>query len=137
MPITPNQVNPPLGYGHDLSCISDLTSDMAEVDGRINLGQALARRLQTPRGGLIDDPNYGTDITAEIDNDMDTRAIARIASRVDAECVKDERVFSSKTTASFVSGSLTLTIEIVDLAGPFKLIMLATNVTVELLRVAA
>jgi hypothetical protein len=133
----PDQVNPPLGYGHDLSCLSDLTSDMAEVDGRILLGQALARRLQTPRGGLIDDPDYGYDITGEIGDDMDARKIAKIATRIDAECLKDPRVFSSDTVTTFASGFLTIVITITDRDGPFKLVLVANDITLTLMQIAA
>lgn len=136
MSVLPAQVNPPLGYGTDLSCVSDLTAAMTEVTGRTALAEALARRLQTPRGGLIDDPNYGYDVTGEIDDDLTTRDIARIASQVDAECAKDERVISTTTTAVFLSGALTLSIDIRDSAGPFKLVLLATSVSLSVLKVA-
>jgi hypothetical protein len=125
-----------VNYGHDLSCLTDLDPAMLEVDGRMLLGQALARRLQTVRGTLIDDANYGFDLCGEIDDDLITRDIARITSQVDAEFVKDDRVLSSTSVGVFVSGALTLVCTIVDLIGPFKLTLVATSVTVAVLKVS-
>ncbi|GAC1536293.1 MAG: hypothetical protein NVS3B10_00050 [Polyangiales bacterium] len=143
MPIPPFAVNPPLNYGHDLSLLADLDPAMVEVDGRTALAQALARRIQTPRGTLLDDPNYGTDVTGEIDADLTPAQVAAIAGNVDQEFLKDERVLSSATTLTTTSAgggnvaaaSLTLTSNIVDSLGPFKLTLLATAVTVSVLQV--
>lgn len=131
--LLPSQVNPPLGYGIDLSCVSDLTSDMQQVSGRIALAQACARRLQTPRGGLIDDPNYGFDVVGEIDDDMSTADIARLGAQIDAELRKDERVLDSTTTATLVApGLLIINIVLQDQAGPFRLVMSASTAAANL-----
>ena len=57
----------PHGYGSDISGAADLDPDMAEVDGfsTLALAQALVRRLDTPRGTLLDDGNYGMGLTEE------------------------------------------------------------------------
>lgn len=104
MPVSPNQVNPPLGYGRDLSCVMDLTSSMAESTGRILLAEACARRLQTDRGELLDDPDYGYNIVGELGTDINLTDLARIQSQIDEELVKDERVSSSTTTAIWAGG---------------------------------
>lgn len=57
-------------YGTDLSCVVDLDAGLAEVTGNTLLAQALARRLITPRGGLLDDPNYGYDLTQFLNADI-------------------------------------------------------------------
>lgn len=123
--------------GRDLSCVSDLTKAMSASSGRRALGEAIARRLQTPRGRLIDDPNYGFDLTGEIDNDIAPADIARIQSGVEAECVKDERVLSATCVLTFVSSTLTAVITLVDAAGPFVLVVAASNVGVTLLQVGS
>lgn len=131
--VSPDKVD----YGTDLWCVSDLTSDMSEVSGRTLLAQALARRLQTPRGGLIDDPDYGFDVTAYIDDDLTDREIARIRTGISAECVKDERVSSVTVTTTFAKSTLVIAIDVVDLQGPFRLVLAATSVTISILKVAA
>lgn len=127
--LLPNQVNPPFGYGIDLSCISDLDPAMVEVSGRIALAQACVRRLQTPRGGLLEDPNYGYDIIGEIDGDMTSGDLARVGAQVDAELQKDERVLTSTTAATLIApGLLVLNITLQDQAGPFRLVLSASAV---------
>ena len=133
--VQPNEVNPPLGYGLDLTCITDLTSTMGESSGRTLLAESCARRLQTDRGQLLDDPDYGYNIVGELDADVSTVDLARIASQVDEELVKDERLLASTTVATFVSGALTLTISLTDKNGKFALVLLVNDVTVEILKV--
>jgi hypothetical protein len=133
--VAPSLVNPPYGYGHDLSCTTDLDPSMAEVDGRQLLGQALARRLQVPRGGLIDDPNYGTCVSDFIDDDMQTSDLARLTAMIDAECAKDERVVSTSTTVVLVApGVLTITINVTDRNGAFRLVLAATSIDLKILK---
>lgn len=123
-------------YGHDLSCVSDLDPGMAEVDGTTTLAQALARRVSTPRGTLIDDPNYGYDITQELNNDVGPQDLARIGTNVDTEFLKDERVLSSKTTVQLLAnGSLLVTTQVQGATGTFALVLQATSVSVLLLTV--
>jgi len=131
-------------YGHDWSCTNDVDIAGVEVDGITCLAQALYRRLITPRGGLIDDPNYGFDIQQFLNDDffqngtVTQGSLAMIASQVDSEMRKDERVLRSQTTMALGAGGvITLAIAITPLAGPnFKLVIAASAVTVQLLQVA-
>jgi len=120
-------------YGHDLSCVFDLDAGMAEVDGRTALAQALARRLITPRGGLIDDGNYGFDVRQFINDDASTSDLARIASSIDSELSKDERVVTSTSTIALLLGVATVSSAIVDGVGPFQFVLAITNVTTAIL----
>jgi phage baseplate assembly protein W len=125
-------------YGTDLSCVSDMDPGAVEVSGLTLLGQACARRLMTPRGRLLDDPNYGTDITRYVNDDLSPADLAKIGSGVDAELVKDERVSASSTTVTFPStGILTLAIQVTPSTGPtFKLVIAVSQVTATLLQVS-
>lgn len=123
-------------YGSDLSCITDIDGSGLEVTGRRVLSQALARRIISPRGCLVDDPNYGTDLTTYINADIPRGGEGRIASQADAEFRKDERVISSLTTASFLAGVVTLSTTITDGAGPFSLVLAITSVGVSVLQPA-
>ena len=126
-----------IDYGRDLSCMTDLTSTATEVTGRLLLAESCVRRLQTDQGALIDDPNYGYNIVGEIDNDLTDRDIARIASQVDNELMKDERIRLSQTTASYVqkTGILTVSIRLTDHIGPFTLVLAISAVTIDILKV--
>ena len=128
-------------YGHDLSCTDDLTAAMVEVDGLTTLAQALYRRLITPRGGLIDDPNYGFDASSLIDEGVTNRKLALIASQIDAELVKDERVRTSKTTGSWRRdignvGAYTTSTLVTTADGPFSLVLSITDVSVSILSIS-
>ena len=127
-------------YGHDLACTSDLTANMAETDGLTTLAQALYRRLITPRGGLIDDPNYGFDCTSLLDESVTQRTLAILASQIDAELVKDERVGSSKTTGQYTpgpgnAGRYVASTLVTTADGPFRLVLSISSVSVEILSV--
>lgn len=132
-PLVNPVVNP--GLGTDLSCVQDMDAAGAEVSGRTCLAQAIARRLSTPRGRLIYDPNYGYDLTGEINDDVSPADIARITSNVNAECLKDERVVSTTVTATFANSTLVVTIVLTDGQGPFVLVLAVTSVSVSLLAV--
>lgn len=122
--------------GADLACVSDLPDTMSMVSGRRALGEAIARRLQTPRGRLINYPNYGFDLTGELNDDLSPADFARIQSGVEQECIKDERVQSATCTLTFTAGTLTAVIVLVDGAGPFTLVLAATALDVTLLAVS-
>jgi phage baseplate assembly protein W len=113
----------------------DLASDFRVVSGRRALIESLARRLDTPRGRLIDDPNYGTSLPGEVNDDLSQADIARIQAATTAECLKDERVVDATSDATFVNGVLTLNLEITDGQGPFPLTLAVSAVTVEILQV--
>jgi hypothetical protein len=114
----------------------DFTEDFAEVSGRTVLIQSQLRRIASPRGTLIDDPDYGSDVTRYCNDDIDPRDVGSIAAEMDAEFVKDERVKSSTTTATLDDeGGLTTNSEIEDLFGPFSLVLSISKVTVKVLEV--
>jgi hypothetical protein len=124
----------PSGYGYDLSCVTDLDPMAIEVSGYTVLAQALVRRISTPRGGLIDDPNYGFDVPGLLKDDMTPAQIAQIGPQIDAEFLKDERVLSSQTTATFLAGSLLTSSVVVGASGPFKLTLAINELTIAILK---
>lgn len=136
--LTTTVVGPTPDYGHDLFCTDDIDLQGREVDGLTCLAQALYRRIISPRGSLIDDPNYGFDITRFLDDDMGKDDAARVGAGVDAELLKDERVVRSQTTATLVTGGvLNLVTVVKPSTGPtFRLVVAATSVTVQLLQVS-
>lgn len=122
-------------YGSDMSLLMDLDPMGTVVTGRLLLAQALIRRWTTPRGRLLDDPNYGYAVTDELNDDLGPADINEIAANMDAEAIKDERVISSSTTVQFnaVDGNLITNTIVTDGGGPFKLVLSITDVTVTIL----
>lgn len=122
--------------GTDLSCVTDCTPDFAEVTGRTCLAQAVARRYITPRGRLIDDANYGYDLTQFVNDDMSPSDIARVQANAKAEAEKDERVFSASVSVALSRGGIMMvTVVLVDAQGPFTLVLAVSAVTVQILAV--
>lgn len=97
-PITP----PELGFGSDISCGADLDPLMVEVDpfSTRALGEAIVRRLDCPRGRLIDDPNYGIDLRSYFNHGTTAADIRAMASKIRAELQKDDRIHSVVVTVT-------------------------------------
>lgn len=103
---------PPLGYGRDLSCVSDLTVDMSETDPNSPLGiaEACARRLQTPRGGLIDDPDYGFDVRGLENRGVPEATLRDLAGQIRSELKKEDRITDASVTVVRSGSSLAIQI---------------------------
>jgi len=129
---------PPFGYGSDISCERDLDPAMAEVDplSALALAQALVRRLDCPRGALVDDPDYGMDLRAELNRGTTTRDLNAIAARIRSELTKDDRVSSVKVTVSYadlVAREMTVSIVVTPVdatIGGFSMTLAVTSAEV-------
>jgi len=119
--------------GTCMGCVEDIRPVM--VSGRLAHAESIARRFQTPNGGLIDDPTYGYDIAGELNDDVSTLDLARMKARGEAECLKDERTLAATLTLVFANGVLTVTIILTDAQGPFVLVLSVTQLSVQLLTV--
>ena len=128
-----------IDYGEDLSCLDDLEEECRVVsDPKIVLAQALVRRWQTPRGMLLDDPDYGTDLCEFLNEDVDELTLVRFRSEVRSEALKDERVIDCTIVSSTFSretGRLTFEISIDASESLLRLVVAVTDVTVSLLSV--
>lgn len=113
----------PTDFGSTLSLTFDLDPMGQTVSGLTALAQALIRRITTPRGRLLSDPNYGYDIAGELEDDVTTQQVNAIAANVDAEFLKDQRVFSSVTTVTLqTDGQLDVASQVQSALGPFSLV---------------
>lgn len=135
--VTVTAVQPTLGL-----CTAPGTSGPplpSSVAGRQLLAEAIVRRISTARGTLPDTKaptttgNYGVDVGSEVDADMTASDAGRLAASIDAQCWQDERVFYSHTTATLAGSTLTVVVQLVDGAGPFKLTLAVNLVTGALL----
>lgn len=122
-----------LGYGTDISCRGDLDPGV-DVTGIELLGQALARRLDTPRGGLVDDPDYGYDLRSELNKGTTKRDVDAVAGRIVAELTKDDRVSSVRATVTPApdGSSMRVAIRVVPWGelGPFDMVLSVTSAAV-------
>lgn len=122
-------------FGSDFSCLGGLNPQFPVVTGNTLLGQALANRLQVPRGGLFYDKNYGTDIRGYLNSPMTPAILGQMSNDAQAECLKDERVLQVAATPVFDSGSSTVNLTITGISanGPFTFILSVSDVSVTLL----
>lgn len=116
----------------------DLDPTFALCTGRVQLAQAIGRRITTRRGTLGwigDDPDYGVDVRDFLGSDANAQSAFRVAAMVDAEVLRDERVLACKATATITDGTLTLSLRLADADGPFRLVLAISALTVDLLKV--
>jgi hypothetical protein len=133
----PNRLRSELGI--DVACLLDTDPAWSLASGELNLGYALARRLSTPRGGLFYDPNYGFDVRLLLHAALGDSELSTAAVAIGDECEKDERVQACNVGLSFNQASETLIIDVTvtTAAGPFRLILEVSAVTVAVLEIAA
>lgn len=127
-------------YGTDVSCVSDFSAESREVSGPANVAEALARRLTTPRGWLIRNLDYGTDLREYLGIEYTSRVQSKIISETKAECLKDERVLAvSVSVDSFDTSGRTLSLRIsVTLAdGPFTFVLTVSALDANITLLAA
>lgn len=126
----------PFGYGSDLSCAGDLTPTMESVDpfSTRAIAESILRELDTPRGGLVDDPDYGLDLRGAVNRGMTAADVRSLAERVRTVAEKDDRVSRASVTVSPSPTGTTLRVEIrvtpVGALNPFRLTLAATSADV-------
>jgi hypothetical protein len=104
----------PFGYGVDLSCVTDLTEALDEVDpnSTIAIAEALIRRLITPRGGLPDDADYGFNLRGHLNRGVTVADLRTLTGQVRSECRKDDRVDDVDVAAVYTLGNAGLRVTI-------------------------
>jgi hypothetical protein len=103
LPTLIRMVDTPVGelaYGTDLSCVTDLHPELAEVDptSPSAIVEAVIRRFLTPRGALLDDQDYGLDVRSHLSRGATQRDLRAITGALSGEAQKDDRVASATVT---------------------------------------
>jgi hypothetical protein len=120
-------------FGDDVVGVLDVDADFTIASPARALGEAALRRLTTDRGGLFYDPEYGYNLRARVNETLDERSAFETAAGVRAELERDERVLSADVSVTRVDEGLDVRALIDTLDGPFRLVLHATEVTVNLL----
>ena len=112
-------------FGSDISVFPDLDPTWTvQTDERVVAGEAIAKRLTTPAGSLIDDPAYGFDVFDLLEADLDDSDLARIRGQVQLQAEADERVIAvGAVDLELVGETLTIRIRLVLADGPFTLVL--------------
>lgn len=126
-----------LGYGIDLDCVMDVTATLDEVDPQslTAIGQAIARRLITPRGNVADDQNYGLDLRAYCNRGVTVEELRSLSASVRGEAMKDARVADAKCDVTYAGSRLIIKLAITpqDRSGPFALVFFVTADGIQLI----
>ncbi len=122
-------------FGIDVVATTDLDRYFNLVTGTQVVGQAIARRVQTPQGSLPDDPDYGYDLRQWVHVGMGSSDIFQAEALTEAQCLQDERVNEVDVTITQDGEALTVTI-LVTLFNDvvFDLVLAIGSVTVEILQ---
>jgi hypothetical protein len=114
----------------------DLSMPAYAATGFRCVAEAVVRRWSTSRGELVDDPNYGFNLTDQIGDDLSPGDIAYAQQQAAAEAQKDERVRRATVTITLSdAGTLSVTAAIGTAAGPFRLVVSVSALTTSLLLV--
>lgn len=109
-------------FGRDLdTSTGDIDPFGREVTGIPALAQALAARLETETGTLVDDEDgdYGFDIFSLASEGLTQDAIAAIPDRIKAELEEDERVARVDVTVTQITAeTMRLAVRVIASAGP-------------------
>lgn len=102
---------PPLLWGSDLSCVTDCTATFVELvpNSPLIVAQAVVRRFLTPRGGLIDDNDYGLDLRSYCNRGVTQQDLRTLQARCVAEAQKDERVLTATVNVIAQAPELSVT----------------------------
>ena len=125
-------------FGVDFDVLDNFPKSHVLASGFRNLGNALARRLQTPARFLHDafggDPDYGYDLRSQLNRATSLDGIAAIEAAVKDQVERDARVESAEVKASFdlAASTLSVAIDVQTAAGPFSLVLSVSDVTTEL-----
>lgn len=125
-------------FGADTSCTDELRPGRV-VAGVDLVSDAIYRRLTTPRGRLIDDPDYGLDVRAFLGSALTPRELAGIPGTIRGEIKKDPRVDVcavrvTRETAGLGTEMLRIEITCTTAIGPFTSVLLVGEQSVERLR---
>lgn len=122
-------------FGRDVGTFPELDGALKERDEVSLLGEAILRRLTTPRGTLAFHEDYGTDIRAYLNEAVTDDLLSRIKDGVEVEVLQDERFEAVTASPSYAPSTRTLTLEVeVTVAdGPFTFTISVTQLTAVLL----
>ena len=124
----------PFGYGSDISCASDVDPLVREVEAfsTLALAEAIVRRLDTPRGSLPDDKDYGIDLRGLLNRGSVSSDLQQLAGQVRAGLTKDDRIdtLTVKVAPSSTGSTLRLELSVRPVAaalGGFTLTLSASS----------
>jgi hypothetical protein len=115
----------------------DLSTPSYMASGNLVVAEAILRRWTTSAGQLIDDPDYGYNLSDLISDDLSDDDLAYAQQQASSEAQKDERVQAAIVTLDLtVDGVCNVAATVVTAQGPFKLVASVSAVGVSSLLVS-
>lgn len=99
--------------GTDIDGIFDTGAMLSLASDLKNIGNAICRRLITPRGSLFYDLGYGFDVRSFLNMGFTPDKLATLQSQITDEVEKDERIQSADVTVDINISAMTMAITIV------------------------
>lgn len=126
-------------FGTDVRTFPDLDLSFAVISGPRVLGEALGRRLSTPRGALWWARNYGFDVRQCLASKADALTVERWRAQIVDQCQQDERVMAAGVDFTIAADrrSARLSIRVVTSDGVFRYVYAVNALSVTLLEEAA
>lgn len=127
-------------YGTDVSTFPDLDPSFKALAGQRAVAEAVARRWITPLGTLVYDADYGEDVRALLNAEIDSPRLQALRAALVGQALADERVVAATvdltTSGPTASKTLTLRGRITTATGPFSLVLTidALNANLQILR---
>lgn len=121
-------------YGIATLGVSDVPlKSISTSDPFLVIGQRVARRLTTPRGGLAaigGDPYFGWDVRQYLNGRLSAASKAQAQIEIQKECIKDPEVLTALATLNYTfNGPLIITVQLTAAQGPFSLVLPVQNLT--------
>lgn len=125
-------------FGSDVSTYPDLDLSFTPIAGQRVIAEAVLRRLETDRGTLVYDLDYGIGIRSWLNESVTSARLRELEALVASECIADERIASADVTTTWVAASSSLRLHIIvspadGVTPPFQLVVAVTSLTIELL----
>jgi hypothetical protein len=114
----------------------DLSSPSYMASGFLIVAEAILRRWSATQGRLIDDPNYGYNLTDLIGDDLSSDDMRSAEQLAGVEAQKDPRVLACTVTLTFVDNAVTVRAKVTTAAGPFQLVASVSAIGVSNLQVS-
>jgi hypothetical protein len=126
-----------LGYGTDVAWMLDILEPMGDVDPTSTdaIAQAIIRRLDCPRGRLVDDADYGLDLVGYLNRGTTPAEVNGLAGAIRSEITKDDRIVTASVVVVPSRGALSVRIRVTPASptlGAFTLTLAATSAGVVL-----
>jgi hypothetical protein len=128
-----------IDYGTDLSLGEslDISPEFPEVTGIDVVIDAVVRRLATTRGDLFYDAEYGYNLMDLLSDSYTPAQLGQIGVDIRLQLELDEMISSAQANVSLSTASVMhVDVSIHTAAGPFKMTLEVTIVTVQILNAA-